>query len=175
MMNDVKTTFCSALAEEQRMEGVVVGSWTLWAWPGGSANGNGPSKNCWLDTQRPIFLMEVNPGHLRCLDVGPKLGGCLNIAICSLTEPKASLETSSYPVSISIVDSASNKPSNSILTVLVQLQAPSEGGANTTGPVPNLCCYSQLRNKLSISINSAANTGSKAQVAVILENAVGCC
>ena len=122
------------------------------------------SKDGGLDSESIVWSVEVDSSHLTKLDISSQLRGGNSLSILT-TEAEASLETWTDGVGVTIVDAASHESSNAIVTVSIQLDSASEGGAQTLA-IAHLSCHTQLGNNLTIGVNRGAQAGSEAQVTV---------
>jgi len=112
------------------------------------------AEDCWLDTKGVVWSVKVNSSDLRSLHTASKLGCGYSLSVLT-TETKTSLKTWANGVRVSIIDSTSDKTSNTIVTVSVQLKTSSEGCSNSLS-TSNLCSETKLWNNLTIGIQGCS-------------------
>ena len=122
------------------------------------------AEDCWLDTKGVVWSVKVDSSQLWGLDVASKLGSGNSLASLA-AESKTSLETRTDGVGVSVVDSTSDKSSNTTVTVAIQLDSTSEGCTETLA-IAHLCGHSQLGHNLTIGVNSGSQGGAEAEVTV---------
>jgi len=121
-------------------------------------------EDSWLDSKGVVWSVEVDSSQLWGLDIASKLG-CGHSLASLATESKTSLETRADGVGVSVVDSTSNKSSNTTVTVAVQLDSTSEGCTKTL-TIAHLCGHSQLGHNLTIGVKGGSQGGAEAEVTV---------
>jgi len=131
-------------------------------------------ENSGLDTESIARSVEVDTSHLRSLDTATQLSCGHSLTILT-TEPKSSLETRADTIGVTIVDTTSNKATQTIVTVTIQLDTSSEGGAHTPLTIANLSGQTKLWYNLTIGINSSSQTGFEAQITVATKQTVSSC
>jgi len=121
-------------------------------------------EDSWLDSKGVVWSVKVDSSQLWGLDVASKLGSGHSLASLA-AESKTSLEARTDGVGVSVVDSTSNKSSNTTVTVAVQLDSTSEGCTETLA-IAHLCGHSQLGHNLTIGVKGGSQGGAEAEVTV---------
>jgi len=121
-------------------------------------------EDSWLDSKGVVWSVKVDSSQLWGLDIASKLG-CGHSLASLAAESKTSLEAGTDGVGVSVVDSTSDKSSNTTVTVAVQLDSTSEGCTETL-TIAHLCGHSQLGHNLTIGVKSGSQGGAEAEVTV---------
>ena len=93
-------------------------------------------------------------------------------ALSVLTEAKPCLSTKTNTVSIAVVDATSDKTTDAVLAVAVELKPSSEGCADASSAVANLSGHSELGHDLAVGVDGGAKARTEGQVAVLAKKAV---
>jgi len=128
-----------------------------------------------LDSKSSVWSVELNPSELWRLDVASELSGGVEAALRVLAESKPCLSAEPDPVSVSIVDTASDEATDAALAVPVKLDSTCESCPDSSATVANLGGHSQLGNKLSIGIDRSAKAWPEGEITVLSEEAVAGC
>ena len=132
--------------------------------------GGGLAEDSGLDTEGVVGSVELDSSELGGLDVAAELGGGHVLPVL-LADPEPGLEAGADAVSVTIVDSTSNKTSEAAVAVSVELDSSSEGRAEPL-TIAHLCGHAQLGHELTIGVQRGSEAGSEAQVTVASEQTV---
>ena len=113
--------------------------------------GGGLAEDCGLDTEGIAGSVELNSTKLRSLDITAELSSG-HILTILLANSKTGLKAGADAVSISVVDSTGHKASEAAVAVPIQLDAASEGCAETLA-IADLGGHTELGDDLTISIH----------------------
>ena len=102
--------------------------------------GGGLAEDSGLDTEGVVGSVELDSSELGGLDVAAELGGGHVLPVL-LADPEPGLEAGADAVSVTIVDSTSNKTSEAAVAVSVELDSSSEGRSETL-TIAHLCGHS---------------------------------
>jgi len=125
-----------------------------------------------LDSKGSVRSVELNPSELWRLDVASELSSGIKSSLRVLAESKPSLSSQPDPVSVSIVDAASDEASDAALAVAVKLDSTCESCPDASSTVADLGGHSKLGNNLSIGIDSCAKAWPEGEITVLSKEAV---
>lgn len=107
-----------------------------------------------LHTKCVVWSVKVDSSDLRSLHIASQLGCGYSLSVLT-TEAKSSLKTWANGVGVSIIDSTSNKTSNTVITGPIQLKATSKGCSYSLS-ISYLSGNAKLRNNLTVCIQGSS-------------------